>query len=166
MIANTDILTGLPNRRYALSRLEQEWEAAQRYSRPLSVLMLDLDHFKSINDTLGHDAGDAVLVHAAKILKSTARAIDIACRHGGEEFLVIAPNTDGAAALLLAERIRLAIQAQQPQDLALTRPITVSIGVAGSLGSKPGWKTLIKLADQALYQIKAGGRNAVHLASP
>jgi two-component system cell cycle response regulator len=163
MIANTDILTGLPNRRYALSRLEQEWEAAQRYHRPLSVLMLDLDYFKSINDTLGHDAGDAVLVHAAKILKATVRSIDIACRHGGEEFLVIAPNTDGAAALSLAERIRVAIQNQQPQDLPLTKPITVSIGVAGSSNSKPGWKTLIKLADQALYQIKAKGRNAVQL---
>jgi two-component system cell cycle response regulator len=165
MMANTDILTGLPNRRYALARLEQEWDIAQRYSRPLSVLMLDLDHFKSINDTLGHDAGDAVLTHAAKLLKATARASDIACRLGGEEFLVIAPNTDGTAALLLAERIRSAIQTHQPKDLALTRPITVSIGVAGSVDNKPGWKTLIKLADQALYQVKAGSRNAVQLAS-
>ncbi|EIC29544.1 MULTISPECIES: GGDEF domain-containing response regulator [Methylomicrobium] len=165
MMANTDILTSLPNRRYALTRLEQEWETAQRYNRPLSVLMLDLDHFKSINDTLGHDAGDAVLTHSAKILKATVRASDIACRLGGEEFLVIAPNTDGTAALLLAERIRGAIQAQQPKDPALTKPITVSIGVAGSVGDKPGWKTLIKLADQALYQIKARSRNAVQLAS-
>jgi two-component system cell cycle response regulator len=165
MMANTDILTSLPNRRYALTRLEQEWESAQRYNRPLSVLMLDLDHFKSINDTLGHDAGDAVLTHSAKILKATVRASDIACRLGGEEFLVIAPNTDGTAALLLAERIRGAIQTQQPRDPALTKPITVSIGVAGSVGDKPGWKTLIKLADQALYQIKARSRNAVQLAS-
>jgi two-component system cell cycle response regulator len=165
MMANTDILTSLPNRRYAMTRLEQEWEAAQRYNRPLSLLMLDLDHFKSINDTLGHDAGDVVLTHAAKTLKATVRASDIACRLGGEEFLVIAPNTDGTAALLLAERIRGAIQNHQPKDLALTRPITVSIGVAGSVGNKPGWKMLIKLADQALYQIKAKSRNAVQLAS-
>ncbi|MGZ8188643.1 MAG: HDOD domain-containing protein, partial [Methylosarcina sp.] len=130
MMANTDILTGLPNRRYAMTRLEQEWDVAQRYSRPLSVLMLDLDYFKQVNDTLGHDAGDIVLAHTAKLLKITARASDIACRLGGEEFLVIAPNTDATAALLLAERIRSAIQFHQPKDLALPRPITASIGVA------------------------------------
>lgn len=165
MMANTDILTGLPNRRYALTRLEQEWDTAQRYKRPLSVLMLDLDHFKSVNDTLGHDAGDVVLAHAAKIMKAAARASDIACRLGGEEFLVIATNTDGATAVLLAERIRSAIQTNQPQDIGLMRPITISIGVAGSIGNKPGWQELIKLADQALYKVKSGSRNAVKLAS-
>jgi len=165
MMANTDILTGLPNRRYALTRLEQEWDTAQRYNRPLSVLMLDLDHFKSVNDTLGHDAGDVVLAHAAKIMKAAARASDIACRLGGEEFLVIATNTDGATAVLLAERIRSAIQTNQPNGISLIRPVTISIGVAGSVGSKPGWQELIKLADQALYKVKAGKRNAVQLAS-
>lgn len=164
LMANTDILTGLPNRRYALNRLEQEWDSAQRYGRPLSVLMLDLDYFKSINDNLGHDAGDVVLAHAANLLKANARTSDIACRLGGEEFLVIAPNTDAKAALLLAERIRSAIQTEQPKDLTLPRPMTVSIGVAGSLGGKPRWNELMKLADQALYKIKAGGRNAVKLA--
>lgn len=164
MMANTDILTGLPNRRYALNRLEQEWQSARRYSRPLSVLMLDLDYFKSVNDTLGHDAGDIVLAHAAKLIKASARISDIACRLGGEEFLIIAPNTDANAALLLAERIRSAIQFHQPTDLALPRPLTASIGVAGSVGGKIGWNELIKLADQALYKIKAEGRNAVRLA--
>jgi two-component system cell cycle response regulator len=165
MMANTDILTGLPNRRYAMNRLEQEWGIAQRHSRPFSVLMLDLDYFKQVNDTLGHDAGDIVLAHAAKVLKATARASDIACRLGGEEFLVIAPNTDTAAAILLAERIRSAIQSHQPKGLALSRPITASIGVSGSVGGKPGWSMLIKLADQALYKVKAKGRNAAQLAS-
>jgi len=164
MMANTDILTGLPNRRYALSRLDQEWDACQRYNRPISVLMIDLDHFKTVNDTLGHDAGDLVLSHAAMLMKSACRASDIACRLGGEEFLVIATNTEGATALLLAERIRAAIEAHQPKGYALLRPITVSIGVAGSVGNKPGWKELIKLSDAALYQIKAGSRNAVKLA--
>jgi diguanylate cyclase (GGDEF)-like protein len=164
MMANTDILTGLPNRRYALSRLDQEWDACQRYNRPISVLMIDLDHFKSVNDTLGHDAGDLVLSHAAMLMKSACRASDIACRLGGEEFLVIATNTEGATALLLAERIRAAIEAHQPKGYTLLRPITVSIGVAGSVGNKPGWKELIKLSDAALYQIKAGSRNAVKLA--
>lgn len=165
MMANTDILTGLPNRRYALNRLEQEWNTAQRFNRPLSVLMLDLDHFKSVNDALGHDAGDLVLAHAAKLMKAAARTSDIVCRLGGEEFLVIATNTDGATAVLLAERIRSAIQTHQPKDIALTRPLSISIGVAGSVGNKPGWKELIKLADQALYKVKAGSRNAVQLAS-
>jgi diguanylate cyclase (GGDEF)-like protein len=164
MMANTDILTGLPNRRYALSRLEQEWNAAQRYHRPISVLMLDLDHFKSVNDTLGHDAGDKVLSHSAALMKSVCRASDIACRLGGEEFLVIATNTEGATALLLAERIRAEIQTHQPKDVALKMPLTISIGVAGSVGNKPGWQELIKLSDSALYQAKAGGRNAVRLA--
>ncbi len=165
IMANTDILTSLPNRRYALNRLEQEWDAAQRYNRPLSLLMLDLDHFKSVNDTLGHDVGDAVLTHTAKLIKAASRSSDIACRLGGEEFLVIATNTDGATALLLAERIRSAIQTLQPKDIPLNNPITVSIGVAGSVGSSPDWKGLLKLADVALYKVKAGSRNAVELAS-
>ena len=164
LMAYTDILTGLPNRRYALSRLEQEWSATQRYNRPLSVLMLDLDHFKTINDTLGHDAGDVALAHAAKLIKSTVRASDIACRLGGEEFLVIATNTNGAAAALLAERIRSAIQTQQPSGIILVRPVTISIGVASSVGRQCGWEELIKLADQAMYTAKAASRNAVQLA--
>jgi two-component system cell cycle response regulator len=163
-IAHTDLLTSLPNRRYALGRLEQEWVSAQRFNRPLSILMLDLDHFKSINDTLGHDAGDVALAHTAGVISKAKRASDIACRLGGEEFLVIAINTDGASALLLAERIRNIIEKNQPQKLALTRPITVSIGVAGSTGAKPDWKELIKLADQALYRAKLNGRNGVQLA--
>ncbi|PPD24663.1 MAG: diguanylate cyclase response regulator [Methylobacter sp.] len=165
IMANTDILTGIPNRRYALSRLNQEWETAKRYKRPISVLVLDLDYFKTVNDTLGHDAGDEVLVHSAKLMKSAARASDIVCRFGGEEFLVIATNTDANASLLVAERIRKLIQTCQPKNLALPRRITVSIGVACSVGHKTGWNELIKFADQALYQVKSSGRNATQLAS-
>ncbi|ANE58022.1 MULTISPECIES: diguanylate cyclase [unclassified Methylomonas] len=165
VIANTDMLTGLPNRRYALSRLQQEWEAVLRHQKSISVMMLDLDHFKMVNDTLGHDAGDVVLTHVANIMKTAVRATDIACRFGGEEFLVIATNTDGQTALSLAERIRQVIQSQQPKDIDLPRPLTVSIGVAGSVGNRPGWQELIKLADAALYEVKAGTRNASSLAS-
>ncbi|MDO9422688.1 MAG: diguanylate cyclase [Methylobacter sp.] len=164
LMANTDILTNLPNRRYALSRLEQESAGALRTRQPLSVLMLDLDHFKSVNDTLGHDVGDQVLTHAAKLMRATARSNDIVCRLGGEEFLIIAPNTDGATALLLAERIRSVIEKNQLQGLVLARPVTVSIGVAGSLGAKPDWKELMKWADEALYRVKQGSRNGVQLA--
>lgn len=163
-MVNTDVLTGLPNRRYALNRLEQEAAAALRANQPLSVLMLDLDHFKSVNDTLGHDVGDQVLAHAANLMRETARSNDIVCRLGGEEFLVIAPNTDGSTALLLAERIRNAIEENQLQGFVLRYPVTVSIGVAGSIGAKPGWKELIKWADDALYLIKQGHRNGVQLA--
>ncbi len=164
-MANTDILTGLPNRRYALNRLEQESTAALRSKQPLSVLMLDLDHFKSVNDTLGHDVGDQVLIHAANLMRENARSNDIVCRLGGEEFLVIAPNTDCTTAMSLAERMRGTIEEKQPQGLLLRHPVTVSIGVAGSLGAQPGWKELMKWADDALYLVKQGSRNGVQLAS-
>lgn len=164
-IAHTDLLTELPNRRYALSRLAREFDAGLRLNRPLSVLMLDLDHFKVINDTFGHDVGDQVLAHAAKLIRQSARVSDIACRLGGEEFLVIATNTDGATAMLLAERIRNTIEKNQPKNLALRDPLTISIGVAGSTGPKPDWKELMILADQALYRVKQGSRNGAQLAS-
>ncbi|MCF7964375.1 MAG: diguanylate cyclase [Methylobacter tundripaludum] len=163
-MANTDILTGLPNRRYALNRLEQESAAARRANQALSVLMLDLDHFKSVNDTLGHDVGDKVLAHAAGLMRKAARTNDIVCRLGGEEFLIIAPNTDGATAMLLAERIRSSIEKNQPHGLVLRHPVTVSIGVAGSTGAKPGWKELMKSADDALYRVKQADRNGIRLA--
>jgi diguanylate cyclase (GGDEF)-like protein len=164
-MANTDVLTGLPNRRYALNRLEQEAATALRSNQPLSVLMLDLDYFKSVNDTLGHDVGDQVLIHAANLMRTTARTNDITCRLGGEEFLIIAPNTDGSTALLLAERIRNSIERNQPKGLALRYPVTVSIGVAGAMGAKPSWKELMKRADDALYLVKQGNRNGVRLES-
>jgi diguanylate cyclase (GGDEF)-like protein len=164
-MANTDVLTSLPNRRYALSRLEQESATALRANQSLSILMLDLDHFKSINDTLGHDVGDQVLAHAASLMRQTARTNDVVCRLGGEEFLVIAPNTDCNTAILLAERIRNAIEQNQPPGFVLRYPVTVSIGVAGSVGAKPGWKELMKWSDDALYQVKQAKRNGVQLAT-
>lgn len=165
LMANTDLLTGLPNRRYALDRLEQEWSTARRVNRPLSVLMLDLDRFKAINDTFGHDVGDQVLAHAAKVMRDAVRASDVVCRMGGEEFLVIAPNTDSAAALSLGERIRAAIEHHQPEALALSFPLTTSVGVASSGDATTDCNTLIKQADQALFQAKQGGRNSVRQAS-
>lgn len=164
LMANTDVLTGLSNRRYSLNRLEQEWASAQRNHRPISVMMLDLDHFKSVNDSLGHDAGDLVLIHAAKIMKKCARATDIPCRLGGEEFLVILPNTNGKEALALAERLRKAIEVNQVENVPLLKPMTVSIGVACSDEGKPTWKELITLADEALYEVKRDKRNSVRLA--
>jgi diguanylate cyclase (GGDEF)-like protein len=127
--------------------------------------MLDLDHFKLVNDTLGHDAGDLVLAHTAKVMRETIRTYDVVCRLGGEEFLIIAPNTEAAAALLLAERIRHAIENRQLNNVALSRPVTVSIGVACSTHYPLGWKELVKMADQAVFRAKKAQRNAVHLAS-
>jgi diguanylate cyclase (GGDEF)-like protein len=126
--------------------------------------MLDLDHFKVVNDTLGHDVGDQVLVHVANLIRVTARSNDIVCRLGGEEFLIISPKTDGATAQLLAERIRSSIEKNQLQSPVLRQPVTASIGVAGSMGAKPGWKELMKQADDALYLVKQGNRNGVLLA--
>jgi diguanylate cyclase (GGDEF)-like protein len=164
LMANTDVLTGLANRRYSLNRLEQEGVSAQRNKRPMSVLMLDLDHFKSVNDSLGHDAGDLVLIHAAKIMRKCARATDIPCRLGGEEFLIICPNTDSKVALLLAERVRHSIEKHQVENVPLLKPMTVSIGVACSIDGNTSGKDLITLADEALYEVKRSKRNAVQLA--
>lgn len=164
LMAYTDPLTGLPNRRHAMDRLRQELAAASRFQRPLSIMILDLDRFKSINDTLGHDVGDQVLSHAAKVMRDAVRASDIVCRLGGEEFLVIAANTTGIAARQLGERIRAAIERHQPETLALPYALTVSIGVASSREAETDGNALIKLADQALYRVKHGGRNGVELA--
>jgi len=164
LMAHTDQLTGLPNRRYAMDRLEQEWAEARMFGRPLSIMMLDLDGCKSLIDTLGHDAGDQALVHAARVMRETVRTSDIVCRMGGEEFLVITPDTGGAAATQTAERIRSAIERQQPAELELSRPLTASIGVADS-ASAASLKDLLLKADNALYQIKQSGRNGVRHAS-
>lgn len=164
LMANTDVLTGLSNRRYSLNRLEQEWISAQRTHRPLSVLMMDLDHFKSVNDSLGHDAGDLVLVHTAKIIKACTRPSDIPCRLGGEEFLIIAPNTGVKESLLLAERIRKTIETHQVADVPLLKPMTVSIGIACSVDGTPTWKELMILSDEALYEVKREKRNAIKLS--
>lgn len=163
VMANTDFLTSLPNRRYALSRLEQEWTAMARHKRPLCVLMLDLDHFKLINDSSGHAVGDEVLVHVTKVMRKSVRVNDILCRLGGEEFLVIAPDTDRAAVLVLAERMRSAIEQQQPEGLKLQCKITVSIGAASPIPQDVdiGWENLLKRADQAMYHVKNSGRNGV-----
>lgn len=164
LMANTDVLTGLSNRRYSLNRLEQEFVSSQRTHHPLSVLMLDLDHFKSVNDSLGHDAGDLVLIHAAKIMRAYSRPSDIPCRLGGEEFLIIAPNTTAKEAMILAERIRNAVETRQVENVSLLKPMTVSIGVACSENGTLSAKELITLSDEALYEVKRDKRNAIKLA--
>ncbi|XID74430.1 diguanylate cyclase [Alkanindiges sp. WGS2144] len=155
----TDSLTKLPNRRAFEQRMDIEWQRSLRYGSPLSVMVLDVDHFKRFNDDFGHQTGDHVLSQVGALLAETVRGIDFACRYGGEEFVVILPNSSLKDALPIAERVREQV-AQYPWE---KRPVTVSIGLA-SFGQQQSAQELINDADQALYQAKAQGRNRVEHA--
>ena len=163
-LAGTDDLTGLPNRRAAEARLQQLWQHVRRYGEPAAVVMLDVDRFKSINDTWGHATGDAVLRALAQALRETTRAVDLAGRWGGEEFLVLLPRLTPEAAHRLAERLR--EQAATVRVLAggQTVPCTVSLGVAMADPADDGAEAWLRRADEALYQAKSGGRNRVVMA--
>jgi diguanylate cyclase (GGDEF)-like protein len=164
--ALTDPLTGLPNRRYAMERLDQEWAGALRNNRPLSCLVLDLDRFKHINDTHGHDIGDLVLRQASAVLRKEARTEDGICRIGGEEFLVICADTPLPAAMQLAERLRNAIALTRFSNGAVSCTTTVSVGVAQRTPEMQRADELFKAADNALYAAKGAGRNRVMAANP
>jgi diguanylate cyclase (GGDEF)-like protein len=158
----TDSLTGLYNGWYLQRRCREEVARAKRYQHPISCIMVDVDHFKRINDAHGHPGGNVVLAELGKVLKGVIRGSDIAGRFGGEEFLLILPETDGPDAMLLAERLRGTIERHRFSvgDLALT--ITVSVGVATFPDRGiSGHETLVREADQAMYQAKMGGRNRV-----
>lgn len=156
-LANTDGLTGLCNHRHLHERLAQEIERAERYDRPLSVVMADLDHFKDFNDSHGHPRGDELLIRVAQTLRQVSRKADIVARYGGEEFTLILPETPASDAGVLAERAR---QAIDQIEIGGVRPISVSIGVA-SYSSGLSQETLIEAADAALYAAKRRGRNRV-----
>ena len=167
----TDPLIGIYNRRYMDRRLHDEFERAQRYDQPLSVLMIDVDHFKKINDTYSHKAGDLVLKHLGNLLLEAIRSQDIAARYGGEEIALIAPGTTAPKAAILAERIRARVEEHaivfQREGVAPTRlNITVSIGVA-TLGPEiHDGEHLLSEADAALYRAKQDGRNRVRTYFP
>jgi diguanylate cyclase (GGDEF)-like protein len=159
----TDALTGLLNR-YGLRRaLQRELSEARRYARPLSCLLLDIDFFKSINDTHGHAAGDAALMQAARVLTESVRGSDVVCRYGGEEFLVLAPETDARGAHSLAEKIRLAVSSRLFGDGERAFALTLSAGVAELRPGESG-NDMIARADLALYQAKQLGRDRVEAA--
>lgn len=161
-LSTTDPVTGLRNRRYVTEFLSLESLRATRYHTPLSVMMLDIDHFKRVNDGHGHRVGDAVLQVLADTLRSTLRATDLAGRYGGEEFLVVLPQTDLAGAGALAERVREAIEATEIEvggDGALS--VTVSVGIAEFGAGGEGVDALVERADAALYAAKDAGRNRV-----
>src|SRR5262245_18069595 len=162
-MAVTDGLTGLHNRRYLDSHLETLFDRAVSRRRPLSVMITDLDRFKSINDAHGHDGGDDVLREFARRLSKNVRGIDLACRFGGEEFVVVMPDTEGHVAERVAERIRAEIE-KAPFAIGrngLAIPITVSVGVSSLKPGPDSVAELMKRADVALYEAKTGGRNRV-----
>lgn len=159
--ALTDTLTQLSNRRSGLDFLASEWVFAQSSGAPLACLMLDIDHFKNINDTYSHTAGDAVLRQLAELLKFSSRAEDMMFRYGGEEFAAILPNTNQRTALQIGERIRRLIEKSDFQWEGQRIPVTLSIGVSTATGEGADSLALIKAADTALYQAKEGGRNRV-----
>lgn len=158
-LATTDPLTGLNNRRAFDNSLQLELAIVERRSTPLSLLVLDVDHFKKVNDTFGHEAGDKVLQGIANVLSGCARVIDSVARVGGEEFAVILPNTDAEGAQEVAERMRIAVA----QSNWLGQPTTISIGCA-TLQAKEDAVGVYARADAALYAAKAAGRNRVALA--
>jgi two-component system cell cycle response regulator len=161
-MAITDPLTGLYNRRYMESHLGSLVEQASSRGKPLTVLVLDIDYFKAINDTHGHDAGDDVLREFSLRIRKSIRGIDLACRYGGEEFVVVMPETDLAVATMVAERLRRRI-ATEPfpiQQATRTIEVTISVGIS-ALGANDSAANILKRADQALYRAKRDGRNRV-----
>ena len=157
--AHKDTLTGLWNRRKAWDLMEYEAHRSNRHARPIGVAMMDIDKFKSVNDTLGHDVGDQVLRKVAAILSETLRKGDILVRWGGEEFLAVFPETDQEGARIAAEKLRAAVESA-PWDLPDRPGVTISIGVAGKTTTSE-WDQVLKDADTALYRAKDNGRNRV-----
>ncbi len=162
LLAATDALTGVANRRTLDQTLRHEWFRAQRSAKPLSVMMIDADHFKAFNDRHGHQGGDDALRAVAKVIcANVRRPSDLVARYGGEEFSVILPETDTAGARQIAEKIRTAVE-QMPLVAGDETPITVSIGISTWTTEKEiSLEQLLFVADKALYQAKEGGRNRV-----
>ena len=167
----TDTLLGIHNRRYLDQRLSQEVKRALRYKIPLSVMLLDIDHFKQINDRFGHQVGDFILTSLGKLILSSARVTDVVARFGGDEIMVIATNTPSSSMTPYAERLR-----KEISDAILVPPgeftggqmipVTVSIGVAAVGSETETVEALIKSVDEALYQAKSKGRNIVIVNNP
>ncbi len=161
MLANTDVLTGLPNRRFLLDRLAEEVVEADRFDRPLAFILLDIDHFKKVNDEHGHMVGDEMLRHVGRVIQGSLRRYDLAARFGGEEFAVLLPNTGREAAHAVAARIREQLETSEV-EIAEGRMlgVTASLGVAERM---PGEEIaeMIRRADDALYRAKDEGRNRI-----
>lgn len=160
-MALTDVLTGLPNRRHAMERLGREWEACTRIGAPLACMMIDADGFKQINDSYGHDAGDEVLRQLARQLRYAVRTDDVVCRLGGDEFLILCPNTPLPGAMHIAELLRKSIDALRVPAGTGEWKGSVSVGVAVRAPDMHSLEDLIKAADESVYAAKRNGRNRV-----
>lgn len=163
--ATHDQLTGLWNRPMILDHLEREMHRTRREAGAIAVVLADIDHFKRINDTSGHAAGDLVLQQAAERIRSALRAHDVVGRYGGEEFLLVLPGRDAAAAGQVAERVRAAVASSPMPAGDVPVPVTVSLGVAWTREASVESTTLIHAADEALYRAKSLGRNRVEQAA-
>jgi diguanylate cyclase (GGDEF)-like protein len=162
--ATIDPLTGIANRQTVLTRVDEELARATRYHRPLSLILVDIDHFKRCNDTHGHISGDAILRHVAQLIAANVRAVDLAGRYGGEEFLIVLPETDPDAAASLAEKLRRIVAGTElrlPDGNVVA--VTLSAGVAGGLGDVLRSDALVRDADAAMYSAKALGRDQVYV---
>lgn len=163
-LSMTDDLTGLFNHRAMQQRLKDEFMRAQRYNDPLSLLMIDVDHFKKVNDRFGHLFGDYVLSELAQVLTRCVREIDLLARYGGEEFLVILPQTHFSGSLAVAERIWRTVSNHDFKNNNVAQPITVSVGISFYPNKNIATvEHLVAFADQALYQAKREGRNRICL---
>jgi diguanylate cyclase (GGDEF)-like protein len=163
-LAITDDLTGLYNRRQAMHRLEEHWTMCDRHHRPMSVVSIDVDHFKQINDVHGHNVGDLVLQGVADMLRQCVRNTDTVCRIGGEEFLVVLPCQTLQEAEVCAERCRQMIEAKEFGCAGQTVHATISAGVACRRIDMQSCADLLREADEALYAAKRAGRNAIRCA--
>ena len=160
VLATVDGLTGLFNRREFHNRLTGEWDRFKRYGRPFSLIMLDIDHFKKVNDTHGHECGDTVLAALGELLRQQKRRQDVVCRYGGEEFVILLAETSLGAAFKVAEKTRQLVAGNDFRCGDLRIPVYVSLGVAGAAEHRPATDAdLIKVADQGLYRAKQAGRN-------
>ena len=158
-LANTDTLTGIANRRQFMAEFAIELERVRRYKKHASVLMLDLDHFKQVNDRHGHATGNAVLRHFSEVTQQHLRKVDLFGRLGGEEFGILLPDTDLAAAYEFAERLRKHVAASPCATATESIAYTVSIGVTACDHDQPSADHILAQADKALYQAKSNGRN-------
>jgi diguanylate cyclase (GGDEF)-like protein len=161
-----DPMTGLHNRRFLEEYVDTLIASARRKQSHLSILMLDLDYFKMVNDTYGHDAGDAVLKAVAQVLKQSVRASDLVIRYGGEEFLILLQDASGAAAEQVAEGIRQAVEKLRVSVGGVSLQKTISIGLADYPDDSDTFWQTVKFADVALYRAKESGRNRVLRFSP
>jgi two-component system cell cycle response regulator len=162
-LAVTDALTGLSNRRYLDNSLKMIFNRSMARGRPLSVLITDIDRFKQVNDVYGHDAGDEVLREFAARIRATVRGADLACRYGGEEFVVVMPDTSADVAATIAERLRAAIESRpfMLKNSGLSLNVTASFGISARVNGIETPDHLVKQADRALYEAKNTGRNRV-----